>query len=374
MSYQQSAVDDDHYMKEAIRLARKGLGKTSPNPVVGAVAVRGGEVIGRGFHKKYGDKHAEINAIEDAGGDVKGATLYVTLEPCCHHEKKTPPCVDDLIKGNIGRAVIGILDPNPLVNGRGVERLRSKGIEVTVGVREEECLLLNEAYFKYMSTGLPLITIKFAQTLDGRIATTTGHSQWISSQPFLKYVHRLRSINDCVMVGIETVLADDPKLNVRLMRGRDPVPVVVDSMLRVPLKSQILKGNGRRKPIIATTSKADRSKRSSLEEVGARVLMVEEDAEGQVDLSKLMETLGAMGLTSVLVEGGSRIITSLFKESLADKLVICIAPKILGTGLEAIGDIGITRIDDAIRLSESTVKRMGDDLILEARISFSSES
>ncbi|GAG30712.1 unnamed protein product, partial [marine sediment metagenome] len=193
-------------------------------------------------------------------------------------------------------------------------------------------------------------------------------------QPFLKYVHRLRSINDCVVVGIETVLADDPKLNVRFVRGRDPIPVVVDSTFRIPSKAHILESSSRRKPIIATTSKADRSKISSLEKLGARVLMVEENAEGQVDLSKLMERLGAMGLTSVLVEGGSRIITSLLKEGLVDKLVICIAPKILGRGLEAIGDIGITRIDDAIRLSESTVKRMGDDLILEARISFAPES
>ena len=368
MPGQRSVVDDDYYMREAIRLARRGLGQTSPNPVVGAVLVRDGEVIGRGFHKKYGGKHAEINAIEDAGGDVNGATLYVTLEPCCHHEKKTPPCVDTLIKERVGRVVVGILDPNPLVNGRGVERLRSRGIEVTVGVREEECSLLNKAYFKHVRTGLPFVTVKYAQTLDGRIATKTGSSQWISSQPFLKYVHRLRSINDCVVVGIETVLADDPKLNVRLVRGRDPVPVVVDSRLRVPLKSQILKGNSERRPVIATTSKGRRSKSSSLERLGARVLVVEENAEGHVDLRKLMERLGAMGVTSALVEGGSGIITSLFKEGLVDKLIVCLAPKILGKGLEAIGDIGITHIDDAIRLSDSRIKKMGDDMVIEARI------
>jgi len=359
---------DESYMKEAVGLARKGLGNTSPNPMVGAVIVRDNRVIGRGFHKEYGGKHAEINAIEDAGGNVKEAMLYVTLEPCCHYEKINPPCVGALVESGIGQVVIGTLDPNPLVNGKGVEGLLSNGIEVTTGVWGEECSRLNEAYFKHVRTGLPFVTGKYAQTLDGRIATKTGSSQWISSSDARKYAHRLRSISDCVVVGIGTVVSDNPRLNVRLVKGKEPIPVVVDSTLRVSPDAQVLNSRRQSKPIIVTTSKADGTRISSLEQAGAQILVVGQDADGRVDVTEMMERLGAMGMTSALVEGGSALITSLLRKKLVDKLVVFIAPKLLGEGLEAIGDLGILRVDDAIRLSYRKVRRLGDDLIFEAMI------
>ena len=284
------AFSDEYYMKRALRLARRGLGRTSPNPVVGAVIVREGQIIGQGYHKKYGDKHAEVNAIEDADSNAAGATSYITLEPCCHYAKKTPPCVDAILQSRINRVVIGCLDPNPQVNGRGVERLRSQGIEVKTGVLEEECSRLNESYFKYIQTGIPFVTVKYAQTVDGRIASRTGQSQWISSSATLKYAHRLRSICNGLLVGIGTVLADNPRLTVRLVRGRNPVRIIVDSKLRIPMKAQVLKCQGRAQTIIATTSGTDAGKIAALEKLGAEVLIVKEDSRGRVDLSHLFSS------------------------------------------------------------------------------------
>ena len=360
---------DDQYMSQAITLARKGLGRTSPNPVVGAVIVRNGQVIGRGFHQKYGEKHAEINAIEDAGGDVEGATLYVTLEPCCHQPKHTPPCVDALIKNGISRVVLGTLDPNPLVNGKGSDALRTRGVKVALGVMGEECAQLNEPYFKHITTGLPLVTIKWAQTLNGRIATMDGISQWISSPPSLRLAHRLRRVNDAVMVGIGTVLADDPKLTTRLVEGRSPIPVIVDSVLRIPLDSQVLHQRRRARVIIATTTKANAGKVLRLKQAGVDVVVVGEDVKGQVDLSKLLEELGKKGITSILVEGGAALITSLLRQGLADRAVVFVAPKILGEGLGAVGNIGVKDIAKAVPLRDMTVRRLGEDLIVEGRVS-----
>ena len=253
-------MNDEYYMRKALALARKGLGSTSPNPMVGAVIVKKGEIIGKGYHRRFGSPHAEIEAIKDAEGSINGATLYVTLEPCCHTGKKTPPCLDTLLKYDLKRVVIGTIDPNPQVSGRSVKALREKGIETEVGVLEEECRKLNETYFKHIQTGMPFVTLKFAQTLDGRIATLTGDSKWISSQKSLQWAHRLRSQHDAVMVGVGTVLKDDPQLTVRLAKGRNPVRVVADSRLRTPLGAQILKEQGIAQAIIATTKRADLEK------------------------------------------------------------------------------------------------------------------
>ena len=359
--------DDNYFMREAIRLAKKGIGKTSPNPMVGAIIVKGGKVIGRGYHKKYGDYHAEINAIKNADGNVRGSTLYITLEPCCHHGK-TPPCVETLIKKKIKRVVIGVSDPNPIINGKGMGILKSNGVYVDVGVLESECRQLNEHYFKFMRTGVPYVTVKYAQTLDGRIATKTGNSQWISSEALRKYAHHLRSVNDCVIVGVKTVTIDDPQLTVRLVKGRNPLRVIVDSKLRIPVKSHVLSSNFSQRTIVATTSKAPREKATMIKNLGAEVLKVKENKKDGVDLKNLLKTLGKREIVSVMVEGGSGIITSLLRSNHVDKMIISIAPRIMGKGLEAIGDLGISRIAETIKFSSFRMIRKGDDFVFEGVI------
>ncbi len=359
---------DQYYMKQALILARRGLGKTSPNPMVGAVIVKDGKIIGRGYHRKFGGKHAEVNAIESAEENLKGATIYVTLEPCCHYGK-TPPCTDAVIRNKLGRVVIGALDPNPRVGGKGVEILRQHGIETITGVLEEECRSLNEAHFKYMTTGLPLVTVKFAQTLDGRIASATGNSRWISSEKSRRLAHKLRAINDAVMVGIGTVLADDPRLTVRLVRGRNPARVILDSVLRIPPDSKVVTEKGAAATIIAATARADGEKVSRLRETGVEVLLTQEDERGEVDIKHLLGMLGQRGISSVLVEGGTGVITALLRLGLADKLVIFVAPKIMGKGIEAVGELNIADVDHALKLTFNRVYRLGEDLVIEARVS-----
>lgn len=361
-------MNDEYYMRKALRLARRGLGKTSPNPMVGALVVRNGEIIGQGYHHRYGGNHAEINAIQDAGGEVGGATLYVTLEPCCHHHKKTPPCLDALLRVNIGRVVIGTVDPNPLVNGRSIEILNQRGIETKVGVLEEECHKLNEVYFKYIQTGVPFVTLKFAQTLDGRIASATGNSQWISSESSRRLAHRLRSLHDGILVGVGTILSDDPRLTVRLVEGRSPLRIVADSRLRIPPGAKVLKDQDVAPSIIATTSRADAEKLSSLREMGVEVLTVGEDEKGDVDLKDLLKGLGNRGISSILAEGGTGIITSLLHQELVNKVVIFVAPKIMGKGIEAVGDLGIRDVGHVLKLSFVRTYRMGQDLVIEAKV------
>lgn len=363
-------MHDEEYMKQALKLARKGLGKTSPNPMVGAVIVKDNRIISQGYHHYFGGKHAEVDALQSARGNVAGATIYVTLEPCCYYGK-TPPCTDALISHKIGRVVIGILDPNPQVNGRSVEILKQRGLEVKVGVLEEECRRLNEPHFKYITTGLPFVTLKFAQTLDGRIATATGSSQWISSEKFQRLAHRLRATHDAVIVGIETVLADDPQLTVRLVRGRNPTRIILDSRLRIPLESQVVKSRQAAPVIIATTSRADANKLTALRNLGIEVLVNNEDEAEEVDLNQLLKTLGERGISSALVEGGAGVITSLLRQNLADKVIIAIAPKIMGKGIEAVGELNIREVSQALKLSFKKIYRVGEDLVIEAKVNAS---
>lgn len=358
---------DEDYMKQALQLARKGLGKTSPNPMVGAIIVKDNRIIGKGYHHRFGGKHAEINAMQNARENIDQATLYVTLEPCCHYGK-TPPCVDAIIGNNIGRVVIGTLDPNPLVNGKSVEILKQHGIDTRTGVLTEECRNLNEAHFKFMSTKTPLVTLKFAQTLDGRIATATGKSRWISSEKFQRLAHQLRAVNDAIMVGIDTVLADDPELTVRLVRGRNPLRIVLDSKLRIPLNAKVMKGRDAARTIIATTHFADEKKLSSLREMGIEVLVIQEGEAGEVDLRNLLNVLGQQGISSVLVEGGGGVITSLLRQNLVDKMVIAVAPKIMGKGIEAVGELNIREVSQTLKLSFTKIYRVGEDLIIEAKV------
>ena len=360
-------MPDQDYMKQALKLARKGLGKTSPNPMVGAVIVKDNQIIGRGYHHHYGGNHAEINAFQNARESVNGATLYVTLEPCCYYGK-TPPCVEAIIRNNIDKVIIGTLDPNPQVNGRGVEILRQHGIETKVGVLEAECRDLNEAHFKYMSTGLPLVTLKFAQTLDGRIATASGDSRWISGQKFRRLAHQLRATSDAVMVGIDTVLADDPQLTVRLVKGRNPTRVILDTRLRIPLDAEVIRNREVAPTIIAATSRADEKKLARLREMGIEVMVIKEDEAGEVDLRHLLSVLGERGISSVLVEGGAGVITSLLRQNLADKVIIAIAPKIMGKGIEAVGELNISEVSQVLKLSFRKIYRRGEDLVIEARV------
>ena len=361
-------LNDEYYMKMALRLAQRGLGKTSPNPMVGALIVKNGKVIGQGYHKRFGGPHAEINAIREAKDDLNGATLYVTLEPCCHKGKKTPPCLDTLLKYNWKRVVIGTVDPNPRVNGKSIDILKRKGIETKVGVLQEECQRLNEAYFKYIQTGIPFVTLKFAQTLDGRIATSSGESRRRSSEPSLKWAHRLRSLHDAILVGVGTVLKDDPQLTVRLVKGRNPLRIVADSRLRIPLSSKILKDLEIAPTVIAATSQADIEQTFALSVMGIEVLTIEEDSEGTVDLKDLLRKLGDKNISSVLVEGGATTITSFIRQGLADKVIAIVAPKIMGKGVEVVGDLGILKVGRALKLSFDKVYRRGEDLIIEASI------
>lgn len=358
---------DEDYMKLALRLAKKGLGKTSPNPMVGAVIVKNDQIIGKGYHHHFGGKHAEINAIESNKEDISGATMYVTLEPCCHYGK-TPPCVEAIIQNDIGKVVIGILDPYPSMRGRSVEILHEHSIETRAGVLEEECRCLNESYFKYMATGIPLVTVKFAQTLDGRIATSTGNSQWLSSPASQRLAHKLRTYNDAVVVGIGTVLSDNPQLTVRLVKGRNPTRIILDSRLRIPLDAKVLMNQESAITFIATTSGADDEKLAALRQMGIEVLVIPQDERGEVDLGHLLKMLGKRGISSILIEGGAETITSLLRLNLVDRLVVIVAPKLMGKGIEAVGELNITDVSQTLKLSFSRIYRMGEDLVIEARL------
>jgi len=359
-------MTDEDFMRRALKLARKGQGYTSPNPMVGALVVKNGRIIGEGYHRRCGTAHAEVNAIRNAGPEAQDATLYVTLEPCCHHGK-TPPCTDFIVQNKIARVVIGTMDVNPLVACRGIEALRTNGITVEVGVLEKECQALNEVFFHYMKTGLPFVTLKYAQTLDGRIATVSGQSRWISSEESLNFAHKLRAQHDAILVGINTVMADNPELTVRRARGRNPLRVVVDSHLKIPSTAKVLQNLDRAKTLIATTRKKNDKKFQRLTASGATVVACRADRNGKVSLKDLFHKLAARGISSVLIEGGSQIITTTVKENLAQRLVVTVAPKILGKGLPAVGDLNIRRLTQAKPIFVKKVRQNGTDLIIDAR-------
>jgi diaminohydroxyphosphoribosylaminopyrimidine deaminase/5-amino-6-(5-phosphoribosylamino)uracil reductase len=358
---------DEFYMRRALKLAKKGEGYVSPNPMVGAVIVKGNLIIGEGYHQLYGGSHAEIDAIRNASEKVAGSTIYITLEPCSHHGK-TPPCVETLIAHKPKRVVIGTFDPNPVVSGRGIKTLKNHGMETTTGILADDCKKLNEKFFKFIQTRIPFITLKFAQSLDGRIALNTGDSKWVSSPGSLKFAHRLRSTHDAILVGAGTVLHDNPELTVRFVKGKNPIRIVVDSQLRISMDARVLKNQDAAKTMLASTLRADLHKRNQLAKMNIDVLLIDETPEHQVDLNKLFVELGRRGVSSVLVEGGAEIITSILKERTADRLIVTIAPKIFGKGIEAVGDLGIENMDGIIRLADRKFFKKGDDFILEGKI------
>ncbi|TYP57801.1 bifunctional diaminohydroxyphosphoribosylaminopyrimidine deaminase/5-amino-6-(5-phosphoribosylamino)uracil reductase RibD [Thermosediminibacter litoriperuensis] len=355
---------DVFFMRRALDLAKKGRGTTSPNPMVGAVLVRDGEIVGEGYHRKAGEPHAEVEALAQAGERARGAELYVNLEPCCHYGR-TPPCAEAIIRAGVKRVVAAMADPNPLVAGKGIKRLKEAGVEVVVGVLEEEARKLNEVFIKYIITGRPFVAAKIAQSLDGKIALASGESRWITGEPARVKAHEFRSWYDAVMAGVGTVLADDPLLTCRLPgKRKSPVRIVVDSGARMPPDARMLKCEGGR-VILATTERADSERVSALMERGVEVIKVPA-AEGRVDLSRLMGILGGMGITSVLVEGGATLTASLIKKNLVDKLLVFVAPVVIGgEGIDSVSKLYIGRLSQAPRFKFHSAEAIGGDLLLE---------
>lgn len=349
-------------MKRALRLARRG--RTSPNPMVGAVIVRDGVIVGEGFHPKAGEPHAEIFALNAAGDSANGADLYVTLEPCCH-KGRTPPCTDAIIRSGIKRVFAAMVDPNPEVGGKGIEILKSAGIEVHVGLMESEARELNRGFIKRVTTGLPFVLWKAAMTLDGKIATRTGDSRWVTGEKARRYAHQLRTRSDAVMVGIGTVLADDPELTVRGIRAAaNPLRVVVDSHARTPATARVLSPDA--PTIIATLRDIPEDRMDALWKAGARILGIRE-ADGRIDLRYLMSELAKMGMNSVLLEGGGELAASMLDAGLIDRGIIFLAPKIIG-GRDAKTPVegkGIELMSQALGVSKPKVRRFGDDIALE---------
>jgi len=361
-------LTDEQYLKTTITLARKGIRYVNPNPMVGCVIVKDGEIVGKGYHSCFGKDHAEVVALRNAGDKARGAALYVNLEPCCHYGK-TPPCTDAIINAGIKQVVIGMVDPNPLVNQMGIEILRQHNIEVITGIEEPACKELNRVFIKYITTGMPYVTLKIAQSLDGRIATVTGNSQWITSHPARVAAHRIRSESDAIIVGIGTVLADNPQLTVRHVKGKNPVRVILDSHLQIPLTSQLLTDDYMHKTIIATTSK-DSAKISRIKETGAHVWEIPKNEHGKISLPKLLKKLAHARMSAVMVEGGARIYTSFLKEKMADHIVMAIATKIVGTGIDTIGDLSVLTIDNSIELINVKTRKLGPDLLISGDVSY----
>jgi diaminohydroxyphosphoribosylaminopyrimidine deaminase/5-amino-6-(5-phosphoribosylamino)uracil reductase len=357
-------MEEERWMRRAIHLAEKGRGRTSPNPMVGAVLVKEGEVIGEGYHVRAGEAHAEILALRKAGEKVKGSTLYLNLEPCTHYGK-TPPCAPEVIDAGVKRVIIGMEDPNPLIKGKGIEALKRAGLEVKVGILGKECQRLNEAFCKYILKKEPFIILKIAATLDGKIATRGGDSKWISNEVSRRLVHRFRDQVDGIVVGIGTILKDDPLLTVRIKKGRDPFRIILDSQLRVPEEAKVIE-NAPSKTIVATTEMAPKDKVERLEKKGARIWILD-SKRGRVDLRSCLAKLSEMGMMSLMVEGGSQVYGSFLDEGLVDKLLLFLSPKLIGDS-QALGMFsgqGVANLTEAIPLKEFTVRRIGGDLLIE---------
>jgi diaminohydroxyphosphoribosylaminopyrimidine deaminase/5-amino-6-(5-phosphoribosylamino)uracil reductase len=360
---------DEKYMAMALRLAAKAAGRTSPNPMVGAVVVKNGAVIARGWHKKAGEPHAEAIALAKAGAAARGATLYVTLEPCSHTNKRTPPCTPLVIKSGVKRVVIAMIDPNPRVSGGGIKAIRKAGIEVVTGVQETEARLLNEAFIKHVTKKAPFVTLKIAQTLDGRIATAKGESKWITGERGREAGRRLRDRNDAILVGINTVLKDDPSLTTRIPNGRDPIRIIVDSRLRIPLSAKVLTQRSTAKTVVATLAGASKTKVNKVRATGAEVLFVKGEND-RVSLRDLMGQLGGMGIMSVLIEGGAEINASALKAGIVDKIIAIIAPTLM-TGRDSLCSIGGTspaRLSQAVRISDCSTRMLDRDLVVEGYV------
>jgi diaminohydroxyphosphoribosylaminopyrimidine deaminase/5-amino-6-(5-phosphoribosylamino)uracil reductase len=359
-------------MESALSLAELALGHTSPNPAVGAVVVKEGAMVGVGYTQPAGAAHAEVMALRQAGENAKGATMYVTLEPCCHHGK-TPPCTEAVIDAGIGDVHIALLDPNPVVSGNGVKRLNEAGISTYVGKHQQKAEEINEAYIKFITSGLPFVTAKFAMSLDGKIATRSNQSKWISNKEAREYVHTVRHVVDAIVVGVNTVLVDDPRLTARGCCGRggntksQPLRIIVDSKGRTPSGASVFKQPG--ETLIATVQPMDKDKKEKFVQAGAEVLEIPEE-EGKVDVEELSRMMAERGIVSILVEGGGALLGSFFDSHLVDKVLVFISPIVIGGdgARAAVGGNGVDSIIEAHRLIRVDVKNFGDNILVSGYV------
>jgi len=352
-------MNDEYYIRRTLRLAAKARGMTSPNPMVGAVIVRNGEIISEDYHRAPGTPHAEALAIGKAGAHAMGAILYVNLEPCCHTEKRTPPCTGAIINAGIKKVVIAMTDPNPKVSGMGIRELRKAGIDVTSGVLENEAKRLNETYTKYIVTGRPFVILKIAMTLDGKIATPAGQSKWITGEKARNMVHRLRGSVDAVMTAIGTVRADNPQMTARMRGFKNPLRIVIDPALEIPYDARILQMPP--ETLVVTKRKGDKAK--NLENSGTNVIYFKE----KLDLGWLMDRLGTMVISSVLIEGGSSLNAHALEDGIVDKVIFFISPKIIGgkDSFPAVGGKNFRRLEEAYRMKDIRIRRIGEDILIE---------
>jgi len=353
-------------MRRALALAEQGAGRVSPNPMVGCVIVKNGRIIGEGWHKRCGELHAERIALANCTEDVTNATMYITLEPCCHWGR-TPPCTDAILTHHISRVVVGCADINPLVTGQGIQVLRDAGVEVETGVCEAECRRLNEVFFHYIAHKTPFVVLKYAMTLDGKIATCTGNSKWVTGDAARLHVHQTRNRLSSIMVGVGTVLADDPLLTCRMEGGRNPVRIICDSHARTPLDSRIVRTAGEVETMIAVIEQNDATE--ALQQAGVQILVCAE-RNGQVDLSDLSVKLGEKEIDSILLEGGSTLAYSALEAGIVRKVQAYIAPCLVGgeTARTPVGGAGLARMADALRLTNMAVEPLGGDLLLEGDV------
>lgn len=358
---------EEQYMKRAIELAKKGEGWVSPNPLVGAVIVKDGKIIGEGYHERYGKAHAERNALLNCKESPRGGVLYVTLEPCCHQGKQ-PPCTEAILAAGIQKVVIGSMDPNPLVCGKGADILKKSGIQIVKGVLEEECRQMNKVFFHYIRTGQPYVTMKYAMTLDGKIATVSGKSKWITGEEARKHVHRQRHCNRGIMVGVGTVLADNPMLDCRIEGGRNPIRIICDSGLRTPMDAKVVV-TAKEIPTYIATAVCRKEAWEAYEEAGCKILYVPGE-KGRADLKLLLQKLGQEGIDSLLLEGGEALNGSFLSQNLINAFQVYLAPRVFG-GKEAktpIGGRGISDPADSILLKNSKVTFLGKDILLEGEV------
>ena len=362
-------MDDEFYIKRALKLAAKAQGMTSPNPMVGAIIVKDGKLISEDFHRKAGDRHAEVLAIEKAGKKARGSTLYVNLEPCCHTEKRTPPCTKAILNAGIKKVIIGMKDPNPKVSGKGISELQSADIFVKSGILEDEAKRLNEVYIKYITTEKPFVILKIAMTLDGKIATPEGQSKWITGEQARRIVHRLRSRVDAIMTAIGTVKADDPQLTARIKGSKNPLRIVLDPNLEIPLNAKILQIPPEtliiaRKSVVTNQHSAVNEKEKMLLNRGVNIILY--DGE-KVNLDWLVKRLGEMQITSVLIEGGSSLNAHALEDGIVDKVMFFIAPMIIGgrDSFPAVGGRNYKKLEDAYRMRGAKIRQIGADFLIE---------
>lgn len=356
----------EKYMLRAIELAKKGAGFVNPNPLVGAVIVKNGKIIGDGYHERYGGLHAERNALKNCKEDANGAQMYVTLEPCCHYGKN-PPCTKAVIEAGIKRVYVGSYDPNPLVAGKGIAQLRDAGIEVVEGFLREKCDKLNDIFFHFITTKRPYVILKSAITLDGKIAAYTGHSKWITNELSREDTHRIRKRCAAIMTGIGTVLSDNPMLNCRCKNPSNPIRIICDSKLNIPLECEIVKTAAEIPTYIATSSE-NLEKIAKLKKKNVKTIKISSVKNG-IDLTELMDRLGEMGIDSVLIEGGAKIHTSALAAGIVNRVQVYIAPKIIGDdGISAFSAMGINNVNDSVVLKNPQVHMFGDDIMIEYEV------